>query len=53
MNIDFKVAFVVDDLVSVDPWRVSGVEIKGIAEISKRNGHKSVKITPFKKSSWE
>src|SRR2546428_13677924 len=48
-----KVALVIDDLVSVDPWRVSGVEIKGIAEIIKRNGHESVKITPLKKSSWE
>ena len=47
-----KVAFVVDNLVSVDPWRVSGVETKGIAEITKRNGHESVKITPLKKSSW-
>jgi len=47
-----KVAFVVDDLVSVDPWRVSGVEIKGIAEITKRNGHEYVKITPLRKSSW-
>ena len=47
-----KVAFVVDDLVSLDPWRVSGVKIKGIAEIIKRNGHESLKITPLKKSSW-
>ena len=47
-----KVAFVVDDLVSVDPWRVSGVEIKGIAEINKRNGNEYVKITPLRKSSW-
>lgn len=47
-----KVAFVVDNLVSVDPWRVSGVEIKGIAEITKRNGNEYVKITPLRKSSW-
>lgn len=47
-----KVAFVVDNLVSVDPWRVSGVEIKGIAEINKRDGNEYVKITPLKKSSW-
>jgi pyridoxamine 5'-phosphate oxidase family protein len=47
-----KVAFVVDDLVSVDPWRVSGVEIKGIAKITKRNGNEYVKITPTRKSSW-
>ena len=47
-----KVAFVVDNLVSVDPWRVSGVEIKGIAEINKRNGNEYVKITPLRKSTW-
>ena len=47
-----KVAFVVDNLVSVDPWRVSGVEIKGIAEITKRNDNEYVKITPLRKSSW-
>lgn len=27
-----RVAFVVDDLASVDPWRVRGVEIRGRAE---------------------
>lgn len=28
-----NVAIVVDDLVSVQPWRVRGVEIRGLAEI--------------------
>jgi pyridoxamine 5'-phosphate oxidase family protein len=27
-----RVAFVVDDLASVDPWRVRGIEIRGAAE---------------------
>ena len=27
-----RAAFVVDDLVSIDPWRVRGVEIRGPAE---------------------
>lgn len=26
------VAFVVDDIASVDPWRVRGIEIRGVAE---------------------
>ncbi|MGH3673401.1 MAG: PPOX class F420-dependent oxidoreductase [Pseudonocardiaceae bacterium] len=26
------VAFVVDDLVSTDPWRVRGVEVRGVAQ---------------------
>jgi pyridoxamine 5'-phosphate oxidase family protein len=43
-----KVAFVVDDLVSVNPWTPRGVEIKGIAEILR--GKDYVKIVPFKKS---
>ncbi|GAA3766355.1 PPOX class F420-dependent oxidoreductase [Salinactinospora qingdaonensis] len=29
---DSRVAFVVDDLASVDPWRPRGVEIRGRAE---------------------
>jgi pyridoxamine 5'-phosphate oxidase family protein len=45
-----KVAFVVDDLVSVNPWIARGVEIKGIAEVLR--GKDYVKIVPFKKSSW-
>jgi pyridoxamine 5'-phosphate oxidase family protein len=45
-----KVAFVVDDLVSVNPWTPRGIEIKGIAEILR--GKDYVKIVPFKKSSW-
>jgi PPOX class probable F420-dependent enzyme, MSMEG_5819 family len=27
-----EIAFVVDDLVSIDPWRARGVEIRGVAE---------------------
>jgi pyridoxamine 5'-phosphate oxidase family protein len=45
-----KVAFVVDELVSVNPWKPRGIEIKGIAEILRGNDY--VKIVPLKKSSW-
>ncbi len=45
-----KVAFVVDDLVSINPWKPRGVEIKGIAEILRGNDY--VKIVPIKKTSW-
>ena len=27
-----KVSFVIDDLASIDPWHVRGVEIRGLAE---------------------
>ena len=45
-----KIALVVDDLVSVNPWTPRGIEIKGIAEILR--GDDYVKIVPKKKSSW-
>ena len=33
-----KVAFVIDDLVSVSPWRVRGIEIRGEAEVLDTGG---------------
>lgn len=45
-----KVAFVVDDLVSINPWSPRGIEIKGVAEIMR--GDDYVKIIPIKKFSW-
>jgi pyridoxamine 5'-phosphate oxidase family protein len=33
-----RVAFVVDDLASIDPWRVRGIEIRGDAEILDTGG---------------
>ncbi|MDQ6724030.1 MAG: PPOX class F420-dependent oxidoreductase [Thermoproteota archaeon] len=45
-----KVAFVVDDLISVKPWSPRGIEIRGIAEILRGNDY--VKILPHKKVSW-
>jgi len=45
-----KVAFVVDDLISITPWKPRGIEIRGIAEILR--GSDYVKIVPFKKLSW-
>ena len=41
-----KIALVVDDLVSVNPWTPRGIEIKGIAEILR--GDDYVKIVPKK-----
>jgi pyridoxamine 5'-phosphate oxidase family protein len=45
-----KVAFVVDELISITPWKPRGIEIRGIAEILRGNDY--VKIVPFKKLSW-
>jgi pyridoxamine 5'-phosphate oxidase family protein len=47
-----KVAFVVDDLKSVDPWRPRGIEIRGIAEKVEKDGYLYVRITPITKVSW-
>jgi pyridoxamine 5'-phosphate oxidase family protein len=35
---DPKVAFVIDDIVSVSPWRVRGMEIRGEAEVLDTGG---------------
>lgn len=45
-----KVAFVVDDLISANPWTPIRLEVKGIAEILR--GDDYVKIMPLKESSW-
>jgi pyridoxamine 5'-phosphate oxidase family protein len=47
-----KVAFVVDDLVSVKPWNPRGLEIRGVAETLQRNGNLNIKITLVAKASW-
>jgi pyridoxamine 5'-phosphate oxidase family protein len=47
-----KVAFVVDDLVSVKPWNPRGVEIRGVAEMTQRDGNLNIRITPLAKASW-
>src|SRR5438876_12062314 len=48
-----KVAFVVDDLVSTRPWRVRGIEIRGVAEkVECEEGRLCVRITPTRKVSW-
>ena len=47
-----KVAFVVDDLVTANPWNPRGVEIKGVAETIERDGDLNIRITPVAKVSW-
>lgn len=47
-----KVAFVVDDVVSVSPWRARGVEVRGVAELLHERGRPYVRITPVTKASW-
>ena len=51
-----KVAFVVDDLVSTNPWTPRGLRIYGIAELIERTGRlgagQYVRITPTISWSW-
>jgi pyridoxamine 5'-phosphate oxidase family protein len=54
-----KVAFVVDDLASVDPWVVRGVEIRGVAEAlggvaapMAQMGDEVIRVHPRRIISW-
>lgn len=47
-----RVAIVIDDVVSVSPWRARGVELRGIAEVLEEGGRPYVRITPSWKTSW-
>ena len=46
------VSLVIDDIVSVSPWKVRGVKIHGKAEITETNGHASLTILPQRSWSW-
>lgn len=55
-----KVAFVVDDIASVNPWRARGIEIRGEAEVLDTGGAElgpgfapqMFRITPKRIVSW-
>jgi len=47
-----RVAFVVDDLESVRPWRPRGIELRGYAEPIQSGGHLAVRIVPTEKRTW-
>ena len=55
-----KVAFVVDDIASVNPWRVRGIEIRGEAEVLDIGGTELMqgfdpemfRLTPKRIVSW-
>ncbi|MFG1925536.1 PPOX class F420-dependent oxidoreductase [Cryptosporangium sp. NPDC048952] len=46
------VAFVVDDIASVNPWRVRGVEIRGVAEALTEPQREIIRIHPHWIFSW-
>jgi pyridoxamine 5'-phosphate oxidase family protein len=47
-----KVALVVDDLLTVCPWRPRGLEVRGTAELAKEGDRPYVRVTPMVKRSW-
>lgn len=55
-----RVAFVVDDIASVTPWRVRGIEIRGMAEIVETGGQEILlgfaaamfRVRPERVISW-
>jgi pyridoxamine 5'-phosphate oxidase family protein len=54
-----NVSLVVDDIASVQPWRVRGVEIRGVAEQvvgphehGDRMSEELIRIRPYKVYSW-
>ena len=51
-----RVALIVDDLLSTQPWRPRGVKIHGVAEVVERTGHfgpgSYLVITPTVSWSW-
>ena len=48
-----RVAFVVDDIVSTEPWKVRGIEIRGRAEpVQSQEGLTMVRIIPLNIRSW-
>ncbi len=51
-----KIALIVDDLASVDPWQPRGIRIYGTAEIVEREGRfgpgSYFRITPVTSWSW-
>jgi pyridoxamine 5'-phosphate oxidase family protein len=46
-----RAAVVVDDIVSVDPWHVRGIEVRGRAE-ALRDPHPLIRIHPERIVSW-
>jgi len=47
-----KVAMVIDDIVTVSPWRPRGLEVRGVAELGSEGGRVYVKVCPLVKRSW-
>lgn len=47
-----KVALIIDDLASVDPWNPRGVRVYGRAEAVESGGRPALRVTPDISWSW-
>ncbi len=52
LQMNNKVAIVVDDIASNDRWSPRGIEVRGTAEPVHCDGGTCLKVTPLKKASW-
>ena len=52
LQMNNKVAIIIDDIASKDRWSPRGIEIRGTAEPIYCDGGICLKITPLKKASW-
>jgi pyridoxamine 5'-phosphate oxidase family protein len=60
VGVNPRVAFIVDDVPSINPWRARGIEIRGTAEILETGGEtfqpgfdpEMFRITPRRIVSW-
>ncbi len=55
-NGNHKVSLIIDDLETINPWKVRGIKVHGLAEIVERSGRFGLKkylaITPTVSWSW-
>ncbi len=53
---DGRVALVVDDLETVDPWRPRGIQVRGVAEAlvvdGPQGGADTIRLTPGRIVAW-
>ncbi len=47
-----KVAIVVDDVESTQPWRPRGIKIHGVAELTTKDGRAHIEINPKEYWTW-
>jgi len=47
-----RVAYVVDDLETVDPWKPRGIQLRGTAQTVTVDGTDLIRVTPLRVIAW-